>query len=187
VQAHEADTIETIPGTRTGEGPNTFVTGTLTITSPTVGMVLRTISRNGGCGPTIDSTIITLPPEAVSSQRGARVLFQHHQFNFADLNWVCPSGNDGNYVTQHISTSPDCYQDVQALAYFSYAGRWDSFTALATSYVNGSASFATAAVQSLVIMNDFFPQVLPDTQLMASWATSIWGEGVLWMPEGEFQ
>lgn len=39
-----------LPGTPTGSGPNTFVTGSLTITSPTIALSYSGLSRIDGCG-----------------------------------------------------------------------------------------------------------------------------------------
>jgi hypothetical protein len=134
--------------------------------------------RAGVCGPTIDKTIITLPPHAVSSQRGARVHFQHWPFDFADLNWICDAEDDGPPITKQ-EYGPNCYQDVNALAYFSVARRWDSFTELQSTSIH-----PPGVADGLTIVNNFSPQILPNTQMFSGWLTSIWGPGAIFMPNG---
>lgn len=111
----------TIPQSRTGSGPNTFVTGTLTITSPTVALSYGGLSRIDGCGTTIDHTIITMRPEELSSVRGGRSLYDLRPFNYGDMNWMCAEpGNSSHFNVQDVE-GPNCYQNVPAQAYWNAA------------------------------------------------------------------
>lgn len=75
---------ETVTGTATGP-LRSIVTEGITITSPTIGVSIGKMSRVDNCGTTVDHTIIPVLPEDVSSVEGARALFTHRSFNFADL------------------------------------------------------------------------------------------------------
>lgn len=103
-------TAETISATPTGDGPNTFETLGITITSPSVAVSIAGLSRVDKCGTTIADTIIPVLPEDVSSVDGARALFTHMPFNFANLNYKCLSDPDVIYFT--TSDRTDCYQQV---------------------------------------------------------------------------
>lgn len=107
-----------IPGTPTASGgPNTFVTGTLTITSPTVALSYGGLSRIDGCGTTIDYTIITMKPGELSSVRGGRSLYDLRPFNFGDMNWMCASPTNSSHFTVQDVEGENCSQNVPAQAY----------------------------------------------------------------------
>ena len=100
----------------TGAGPNTAVIDGVTITSPTVAISLSGLSRLDGCGTTLDKTIVPVNWNEVTSVIGDRADFGHLPFNYADLNWRCPSaGNSSSFVVEDAG-GPDCYQDVPARA-----------------------------------------------------------------------
>lgn len=119
---------ETFTGTSTGP-PRSIVTEGVTITSPTVGVSIGGLSRVDGCGTTVDHTIIPVMPDKVSSVNGARALFTHKPFNFADLNYHCMDAPDEEFVT--TGTRTDCYREVPASAYFfglanAAGANWDA-------------------------------------------------------------
>lgn len=149
----------TIPATSTGVGPNTFVTGDLTITSPTIAISFALVSRADQCGPTVTGTVIPVHPDEVSSVRGYRVFYTHLPFNFADLNMEC-IGN---------STDPDnCFTAVPADAYF---GGLNRDAALEGEY------------EGLTVFNDYKPQILmPKT--MESGIFDTWGNHCVIHPDG---
>lgn len=177
----ETDMIPWITGTPTGSGPNTFVTGTLTITSPDVAIVFTSLSLGNyltACGTTIQETVITLPVEAVSSQRGARVNFGWYPFDFSDLNWVCQSGNSSVFTTQ-FEPGPNCYQDVPAIAYFNANDRYDSYT----SYTD-SLRTNTDMVDKLTIANDYHPNIIPKRGYLTDWLYTVLGAHAEYGPNG---
>ncbi|UJO19778.1 uncharacterized protein CLAFUR5_10280 [Fulvia fulva] len=162
-------TAITIPGTRTADGPNTFVTAGVTITSPTIGVSIASLSRVDGCGSTIATTIIPVNPEEISSVRGNRAMFTHMPFNFADLNWHCP---DGEYVTD--DGHHNCYQEVPAAAYFEGTSNWVGLDAMNVDW---------RTQKNLTIWNDYHPQLLPPETMMEA-VHSIWGKGCNIHPDG---
>jgi len=167
---HRGSTITPSP---TGSAPNVFVTEGMTITSPSVAISFAQISRADGCGPTIGHTIIPVKPEQVTSVRGYRALFQHEQFNFADLNYHCVSTNSTNY-TLADGVGNDCYQEVPAAAYFGGLNN----AAVLNQYV-----FRTMSKWQSTIYNNYQPQILlPNTMTKA--ITSIWGTSCLVHPDG---
>lgn len=163
----------TLPGTPTGSGPNTFVTGSLTITSPTIALSYSGLSRIDGCGPTLDHTIITMKPEELSSVRGARSLFDIFPFNFGDLNWMCQEPvNSSSYTVQDVQ-GVNCYQNVPANAYWSAAQVFDdSFYA------------STSQVKQWTIINNYQPYILPAQSVWSETLQSIWGSTAVWYIDG---
>lgn len=135
-----------------------------------VAISLSSISRYDGCGPTLDHTILTVPPEQVSSVRGARAAYAPLPFNYADLNWMCPS-NNGTYTVQDVQ-GENCYQNVPAAAYWGAYPSYDQFHA-----------YPTEVESSLTIINDYHPYVAPPTEL-SSLLTSVWGTGAVWHIDG---
>lgn len=113
---------------RTGDGPNTFVTDGITITSPSVGIYLASVSRVDQCYTTLASTIVVVPASEVMSARGARALYDHEPFRYQDLNYKCQPANSSDYWIQD-EPGNDCYQQVPAVAYFSgeSAFNWDEY------------------------------------------------------------
>ena len=155
------ETAKTVPGTPTGEGPNTFVTGDLTITSPTVAISWAGLRRIDGCGSTVANTIIPVKPEEVASVRGYHALFEHYGFNFADLNYKCLSSNETVYGVPD-PVPDDCYQEVPAAAYFGG--------------LNWAGEHFVLNMSAQTIYDDYRPQILPpDT--MIGMMNSIWGSG----------
>lgn len=121
-------TVQTIGLSRTADGPNTFVTEGITITSPSVGIALSSLSRYDGCYTTVASTIVVVHPSEVLSIRSARAWAQHWPFAFQDLNYKCRSQNSS---IEWIQNEPgdNCYQQVPADAYLTgeSAFGWDEY------------------------------------------------------------
>lgn len=165
----------TIPATRTGSGPNTFVTGTLTITSPTIALSYSDLSRIDGCGTTIAHTIITMSPEELSSVRGGRSLYDLRPFNYGDLNWMCPSRSNSSHFTVQDLEGPNCYQNVPAQAYWNAAQRFDL-----AMYVNVSQ------IQQWTIVNNYEPYVLPAQHVWTETMHRLWGTSAVWHIDGSW-
>lgn len=130
--------IETQVLPRTGDGPNSFVTDGVTITSPSVGIYLASVSRADQCYTTLASTIVVVPASEVLSARGARALYDHEPFRYQDLNYKCQPANSSEHWTQD-EPGDGCYQEVPAVAYFSgeSAFDWDEYCR-STSFMVGS-------------------------------------------------
>lgn len=104
----------------TGDGPNTAIVGTATITSPSVAIHWKGVGRWDGCGPTID-TIAMYDPSDITTVRGygGGPNLAYMPINYADLNWMCPhAANNGTYTTAIGPDGNKCYQDVAAHAYW---------------------------------------------------------------------
>lgn len=167
---HRGSTITPSP---TGSAPDVFVTNGITITSPSVAISFAQMSRADGCGSTVGHTIIPVKPEEVTSVRGYRALFDHRQFNFADLNYHCVSTNSTNY-TLADGAGNDCYQEVPAAAYFGGLNN----AAVLDQYV-----FRTMSKWQSTIYNNYQPQILvPNTMTKA--ISSIWGTSCIIHPDG---
>lgn len=123
-----ASSVQTLGLPRTGDGPNTFVTDGVTITSPSVGIYLASVSRQDQCYTTVASTVVVVPASEVLSARGARALYDHEPFQYQDLNYKCQPANSSEYWIQD-EPGNDCYQQVPAVAYFSgeSAFGWDEY------------------------------------------------------------
>ncbi|KAG9943344.1 hypothetical protein KCU85_g8765, partial [Aureobasidium melanogenum] len=145
---------------RTGDGPNTFVTGGVTITSPSVGIYMASVSRADGCYTTLASTVVVVPPSEVLSARGARALYDHEPFQYQDLNYHCQPANSSDSWIQD-EPGNDCYQQVPAAAYFSgeSAFNWDEY-------------YPTSVGPPLTIGPNYRPYILPPAS-MTDWANSI--------------
>ena len=165
-------TASTITSSPTGP-PASFVTEGITITSPTVAVSLALMSRVDGCGTTINHTIIPVKPEQVTSVRGYRALFEHHRFNFADLNYFCMDTNTTNYTLAN-GAGDSCYQQVPAAAYFG---------GLNNAAVLAQAPFRNLTKDQLTIYNDYQPQLLPPATISHE-ISSIWGDGCIIHPDG---
>ncbi|KAH0288101.1 hypothetical protein M436DRAFT_81617 [Aureobasidium namibiae CBS 147.97] len=144
----------------TGDGPNTFVTDGITITSPSVAISFASVSRVDGCFTTLESTIIVVSASEVMSARSARALYDHKPFRYQDLNYKCQPANSS---TSWIQDEPgdDCFQQVPAAAYFvgESAFAWDEY-------------YPTAYTRALTIGDDYRPYILlPST--MTEWANSV--------------
>ena len=161
---------ETLTAKPSGNGPNTFVTQDITITSPTVAVSIGGLSRVDQCGTTVQDTIIPVLPADVSSVEGARALFTHRPFNFANLNYRCMSNPGAIYIT--TSGRDDCYQEVPASAYFyGYAN------------AAGADWWSPEAFANSTIWNNYQPQVLPPNTLTAA-IQSLWGSDCNIHPDG---
>ncbi|PIA98032.1 hypothetical protein CB0940_06437 [Cercospora beticola] len=148
-------TAETIPGTRTGDGPNTMITDGVTITSPMIAMVYTNVGRADGCGPHIAKTIRTMQPEHLSSiRRAPDGGAPRYPFDYSHLNWLCDSGN-GTYTTQYIQEGEHCYQNVPAAAYFNGPQKW-------LQYFTNTAAVRGTEVQSWTILNDYEPYIIEE-------------------------
>ncbi|KAG9514296.1 hypothetical protein KCV07_g8179, partial [Aureobasidium melanogenum] len=152
--------IQTQGLARTGDGPNTFVTGGVTITSPSVGIYLASVSRADGCYTTLTSTIVVVPPSEVSSARGVRALYQSQPFQYQDLNYKCQPANSSMYWIQN-EPGNDCYQQVPAVAYFM--GEYE---------FGQEQYYPTKYGPPLTIGPDYRPYILPPAT-MTDWANSI--------------
>ena len=109
-------------GTRTGLGPNTFVTAGVTITSPSVAISLAGVSRQDGCYTTIDNTIIPVDADSVTSIRGGGIGYLYYPFQYQHLNYECIAANGSLYVAD--GSGPDCYTVVPSIAYFNAPTTW---------------------------------------------------------------
>lgn len=166
---------------RTGDGPNTFVTAGVTITSPDVGIFLSNMYVRPGCGTTINKTVITMPGSMLSSGRGRGVLQVAHPFNLNDLNWVCedPAHPNATWTTQDTVGTGRCYQDVSAVAYWSAAERYDHYTA--TWYFNKTLA------QKLPMLQDYQPIVdLFGQKVATDMLASVFGGPAGWNIAGMF-
>lgn len=160
---------QTVTSTTTGP-PRSFVTDGITITSPTIGISISGLSRVDDCGTTIDHTIIPVLPEDVSSVQGARALFTHRAFNFADLNYKCLDAPDLDFVT--TGTRTDCYREVPASDYFfGYAN------------AAGVDWAQPGAFANRTIWPNYQPQVLPPNTLTEA-IRSLWGADCNIHPDG---
>lgn len=156
--------ISTIP-VSAGKTPRSAVYEGLTITSPTVAMSLSSIEA--GCGTTIDSTIILVPPEQVTSIIGVRAEFGDFPFEFANLNWRCQAPGSTNYTIED-SGGDDCYQEVPALAYMDGPINFD-----VDDIAMGGPCFESNTTQ-IVIANDYTPAVVLPSVFYPV-ITSLWG------------
>lgn len=163
----------TITSSPTGP-PHSFVTEGITITSPTVAVSLGFMSRVDGCGTTINHTIIPVKPEEVTSVRGFRALFEHHRFNFADLNYFCMDTGTTNYTLDDNVSQDSCYQQVPADAYFG---------GLNNAVVLDQFRFRNLTKEQLTIWNNYQPQLLPP-QTMTDAINSLWGDNCIIHPDG---
>lgn len=166
-------TASTITSSATGP-PASFVTEGITITSPTVAVSLGYLSRVDKCGTTVNHTIIPVKPEEVTSVRGFRALFEHHRFNFADLNYFCMDTNTTNYTLADGAPADSCYQQVPAAAYFG---------GLNNAVVLDQAPFRNLTKDQMTIYNDYQPQLLPPATMTHAIA-SLWGDGCIIHPDG---
>ena len=162
----------TITASPTGP-PNSFVTEGITITSPTVAISLGYMSRVDGCGTTINHTIIPVHPDQVTSVRGFRALFEHHRFNFADLNYFCMDSNE-TMGTIPEGQGDSCYQQVPADAYFG---------GLNNAVVLDQAPFRNMSKEQMTIWDNYAPQLLPPAT-MSEAITSLWGNNCNIHPDG---
>ncbi|KAI5359952.1 hypothetical protein Slin15195_G118130 [Septoria linicola] len=158
----------TIEVTPTGP-PATFVADGLTITSPTVALSFSALRRGDGCGPTIEHTILPIPPEQLSSVRGARVGYFQEPFEFADLNWMCESPN-GTFTVQD-SNGENCYQDVQGDAYW---------------WASPQADWSRGDRTKMTILNNYKPYVVPDPKFATDELYKLWGTSAFWWVDGVF-
>ncbi|KAK5136891.1 hypothetical protein LTR08_001813 [Meristemomyces frigidus] len=150
-----ATDVTTIPGTRTGKGPNTFVTDNVTITSPSVGVWMTNVGRQDGCGPTIKETIVIADPTDVSSVDDYHVFASPVPINYANLNTACV----GNRSDQCFTLVPsDAYWrgEVKDAQY--------EFEHMAPEYWD--------ATRTLTISNDYRPYIFPPTVLASMWGHS---------------
>lgn len=166
-------TASTITSSPTGP-PRSFVTEGITITSPTVAVSLGYVSRVDGCGTTVNHTIIPVRPEEVTSVRGYRVFFEHHRFDFADLNYFCMDTGTTNATLDDNVPQDSCYQQVPADAYFG---------GLNNAVVLAQAPFRNLTKEQMTIWNDYQPQLLPP-QTMTDAINKLWGDNCIIHPDG---
>ncbi|PPJ51440.1 hypothetical protein CBER1_09148 [Cercospora berteroae] len=169
-------TAETIPGTRTGDGPNTMVTDGVTITSPMIAMVYTNVGRADGCGPHIAKTIRTMQPEHLSSiRRAPDAGAPRYPFDYSHLNWLCDSGN-GTYTTQYVQEGERCYQNVPAAAYFNGPQKW-------LQYFTNTAAVRGTEVQSWTIPNDYEPYIIEEERFTKE-LHELYGTNAGWLQFG---
>jgi len=109
--------VVTLNATRTGSGPNSFVTAGITITSPSVAIALTGVSRRDGCYGTVDTTVIPISAGEVKSIRGDLSFgYNTFAFNYPDLNYKCNAANASQYVANEPGDG--CWPAVPASAYF---------------------------------------------------------------------
>ncbi|KAM3421566.1 hypothetical protein BST61_g1953 [Cercospora zeina] len=178
-KAHEDGvkrTAETIPGTRTGDGPNTIVTDGVTITSPMVAMVYTSVHRADGCGPTIAKTIRTMQPDHLSSiRRDSEGGAPRYPFDYNDLNWMCDAGN-GTYTMQYVQQDGNCYQNVPAAAYFHGPQKW-------MQYLPNTAAVKGTIVDSWTILNDYEPYIIEE-EVFTQELHDLYGTNAGWIQFG---
>lgn len=163
----------TAPGTRTGDGPNTFVTAGVTITSPDVGIYISNLRAWPDCGTSVD-TVLTIPASELRSIVKAPWLGIPRRFDLNDLNWVCEDRENPNapWTTQFTQDSR-CYQDVPATAYFSVLDKWDQ-------WASALAANETRA-QKYYIMNDYNPAIdFVQQNISISDIRSVFGPRAYW-------
>ncbi|GIZ37336.1 hypothetical protein CKM354_000078600 [Cercospora kikuchii] len=169
-------TAETIPGTRTGDGPNTMVTDGVTITSPMIAMVYTNVGRADGCGPHISKTIRTMQPEHLSSiRRAPDGGAPRYPFDYSHLNWLCDSGN-GTWTTQYVQEGERCYQNVPAAAYFNGPQKW-------LQYFTNTAAVRGTEVQSWTILNDYEPYIIEEERFTKE-LHELYGTNAGWLQFG---
>ena len=156
---------------RLAMGPNQSIIEGLTITRPSVDISVGGFSRVDKCGTTVAHTIIPVAPKDVSSVNGARALFTHKPFNFADLNYKCLSEPDAIYAITRADQN-DCYQEVPASAYFfGYANAAGVDWCMPNAFANST------------IWPNYQPQVLPP-EMMTEAIRSLWGDDCYIHPDG---
>ena len=163
-------TAETITASPTGDGPNQSITEGLTITRPSVDISVGGFSCVDKCGTAVAHTIIPVAPKDALSVNGARALFTHKPFNFADLNYECLSEPDAIYAITRADQN-DCYQEVPASAYFGYAN------------AAGVDWYMPKAFANSTIWPNCQPQVLPP-KMMTEAIRSLWGDDCYIHPDG---
>ncbi|KAK5683395.1 hypothetical protein LTS10_004926 [Elasticomyces elasticus] len=98
--------------------PSTFVTLGVTITSPSVGIALTSVSRKDGCYGTVDTTVIPMDPDSVTSLRGdLGGGYINYPFQYTDLLYNCKGSNGSVY--QADGPGEDCWPIVPSSVYFS--------------------------------------------------------------------
>lgn len=160
---------ETFTAAQTGP-PRSLVTEGITITSPTIAISIGGLSRVDDCGTTVPHTIIPVLPEDVTSVEGARALFTHKPFNFADLNYKCLDAPNSDFIS--TGTRTDCYREVPASAYF-----------LGFQNAAGANWLDPNAFANRTIWPNYQPQVLPPATITSA-IRSIWGEDCYIHPNG---
>ncbi|KAK5764245.1 hypothetical protein LTS12_005696 [Elasticomyces elasticus] len=121
------------PVNATISGPSTFVTAGVTITSPSVGIALTSVSRKDGCYGTVATTVIPMDPDSVVSLRGdLGGGYVYYPFQYSDLLYNCKGSNGSVY--QADGPGEDCWPIVPSSVYFqaptTYAwAHWNGPTA----------------------------------------------------------
>ncbi|KAK5739540.1 hypothetical protein LTR17_005229 [Elasticomyces elasticus] len=97
--------------------PSTFVTAGVTITSPSIGVALTSVSRKDGCYGTVATTVIPMDPDSVVSLRGdVGGGYVYYPFQYSDLLYNCKGSNGSVY--QADGPGEDCWPIVPSSVYF---------------------------------------------------------------------
>ncbi|KAK3656995.1 hypothetical protein LTR22_009496 [Elasticomyces elasticus] len=155
------------PVNATISGPSTFVTAGVTITSPSVGIALTSVSRKDGCYGTVATTVIPMDPDSVVSLRGdLGGGYVYYPFQYSDLLYNCKGSNGSVY--QADGPGEDCWPIVPSSVYFQAP----------TTYAWAHWIPATAQSQ-LTIADDYRPDILlpsnGDPWMSRRWGTVEWG------------
>ena len=134
--------IETIPGERTSQGPSTFVTAGVTITSPSVGVWVSGLRRLDSCHTSIRETVLVADADQFYSVKSFHAYAELVPLNFADLNTACADNDPAKCYTQ---VPGDAYfgGEVNDGQYqFGYLTPWN-------------------ATRTMTIWNDYHPYIAP--------------------------
>ncbi|KAK5714209.1 hypothetical protein LTR15_011117 [Elasticomyces elasticus] len=110
-------TYDPVNATISGPPSSTFVTAGVTITSPSVGIALTSVSRKDGCYGTVATTVIPMDPDSVVSLRGdLGGGYVYYPFQYSDLLYNCKGSNGSVY--QADGPGEDCWPIVPSSVYF---------------------------------------------------------------------
>ncbi|KAK5692716.1 hypothetical protein LTR17_025347 [Elasticomyces elasticus] len=143
--------------------PSTFVTLGVTITSPSVGIALTSVSRKDGCYGTVDTTVIPMDPDSVTSLRGdLGGGYINYPFQYTDLLYNCKGSNGSVY--QADGPGEDCWPIVPSSVYFSAPTTYSWWNQV-----------PTMSQGLLTIADDYRPDILLPTTGNNPWMSKRWG------------
>ncbi|KAK3659353.1 hypothetical protein LTR56_001243 [Elasticomyces elasticus] len=160
-------TYDPVNATISGPPSSTFVTAGVTITSPSVGIALTSVSRKDGCYGTVATTVIPMDPDSVVSLRGdLGGGYVYYPFQYSDLLYNCKGSNGSVY--QADGPGEDCWPIVPSSVYFQAP----------TTYA--WANYIPKTAQGLLtIADDYRPDILlpsnGDPWMSRRWGTVEWG------------
>ncbi|KAK4897861.1 hypothetical protein LTR27_004633 [Elasticomyces elasticus] len=161
-----------VNATISGPPSSTFVTAGVTITSPSVGIALTSVSRKDGCYGTVATTVIPMDPDSVVSLRGdLGGGYVYYPFQYSDLLYNCKGSNGSVY--QADGPGEDCWPIVPSSVYFqaptTYAwAHWNGPTAPAPITTAESTPTPTPATPA-----DTAPSQVASTNVPGSTKSSI--------------